>query len=791
MPDLAGSAFCMMLRSDTAQRGIPCQGVKGAKNMMKKCCLLWMILILCLAGSTALAVDGTILSGPADPNAVFTTMSDMAVVGDTIYFHTYQGTCEEIWYWREDMAQAEMLATGFVRGSDYVTIEAAEQAVGAEKAKYAFVEIFSDGERLLALNHLNGLIFEIAVEDGTPVCRDVVTLQANYMFYRDYDTKPWFWRAQGIAAVKDCMYWASSGSTEVPGEHRERITCFSLTDGSFHDIEMENVRAICAYKEDDLLILSRPRSTDQENGKLESRLSVYDPETGTITVLRVLDGTTVPTAIAYAPELDVVLYQKDMCIMGIGATGEPALYANVYTTGCRGMDVVGDTLVINVLTVIARTLSEDHPVTDTLQIMNSGFTAAHRSFVEKHPDIVLEKLALQGSSYADAFLPVEGKDVADVLKLESSHQNASYQELVEKGMLLDLSQDAEIAAYVSGLYPAFREYVTGENGEIWAIPVSTSSYSGFFINRRAMTELGLTQEEMPANLVELCAFATRWNDEFAEKYPNYALFEYTENARAFLLEMIVEQWMVYCQATGQELHWDDPVFRELLAALEQVRADRTDASMQVTNPEESDYKTGLFWLNCQLVGNWAPYMEAYSDRIFVPMTLTADTPFIACVGNVNMWVINRYTDSPETAMGVLREEIAGVSDKYAHVLLTTRTEPVENPYYAREMAEHLNVLANLEAELAEETDAEKRERLQAEADGINAEIQRARYSIAPSAIENYVNVLAPALHIRLDADENRGDVSLDRAYRWLEGTIGTEQFIREMELEQILRRLPD
>ena len=73
------------------------------------------------------------------------------------------------------------------------------------------------------------------------------------------------------------------------------------------------------------------------------------------------------------------------------------------------------------------------------------------------------------------------------------------------------------------------------------------------------------------------------------------------------------------------------------------------------------------------------------------------------------------------------------------------------------------------------------------------ELLRCKYAVTPSAIENYVNVIAPSMYIR------RGNVLQDTSEgvrvieyvrdRWLDGAITTEQFGREEEASLLMIEL--
>lgn len=756
--------------------------------------MLMLSLCLCLMATAALAADATIIEYEGSGGR-YSVMMGMATVGDTVYFHVYTHEGEEIWYWQEGMAETAVAASGLVRASDFSCIEDAAEVHGAEKAKYAITQVFSDGERLLALNHLNGLVYEIRLSEVEADFQDVVWLDETYMLYHDDNDERWYSSPNDIAVSGGYLYWNGYGWSRELGRNQNRITRFSLTDGSVTDLTAEDVNAICAYKDGKLMMLQRSTALDWSYD-----LIVYDPADGSMTPAGRIDGEEYISRIVYAPELDALLYQESTSIMGMKAMGEPQRYAYVNTTAQGKLGVLGDQLILSTVTsTIVRDLVEGLTAPESLQVRGGAFRTAEQNFAAKYTKVPLEIIRdSENEGLVKLLTPVQGEETVDVARLSVGNaSDGEFEALKEAGLLMDLSGDPEIKAYVDALYPPFRELVTGENGEIWAVPTEAFGHTGFFVNRKALADIGLTAEDMPTNIVEFCEFVTRWDREFADKFPNYACVEYTEDTRWYVLDMAMEMWIAHCQATGQELHFDDPILREALEAIEKMEVAKTDIGMQVTNPEVSDYKAGLFWMRCQLVGNWASYMEEYSDRIFIPFTLTEDTPFNASVDYVELWVVNRHTESQEYAVKLIQEEMGAVSEKYRHVLLSTATEPVENEYYAESLASAQEDLERLKAELknaeTEEARAEARKQVEQREEFVAAYSKRSVYTITPSAIENYVNVIAPAMYIhRENLMENTGGgtEAMERAMeRWLDGKINTEQLIRELDVRLMMLEL--
>ena len=111
------------------------------------------------------------------------------------------------------------------------------------------------------------------------------------------------------------------------------------------------------------------------------------------------------------------------------------------------------------------------------------------------------------------------------------------------------------------------------DGKLLAIPIGFRSNQMFY-NAGKLAEIGLTTADMPATLPELCQFITRWNREWMNdpaKANVMPLCTMLPN-RQVVLELMLESYRGYYDATGQPLNFDTPLFHELLTALEAMDA---------------------------------------------------------------------------------------------------------------------------------------------------------------------------------------------------------------------------
>lgn len=752
--------------------------------------ILLTALCLCLLCSSVLADNLSLM--PLEKINRVRTFRDVVTVGDTVWMSVYTNGELQLWRWKSGMDKAEAAAGELIPAASYSSVEDMLMSMAAEvkipDTAHAVSVLFSDGGSLYGFNHHNGLVFTIEVEDQEAVFSDVINLQDTSVMYRMTGEYSWYNAPQSIACVDNKLLWHYAERDDKTLETSFRLRVFDLSDGSSMDVQAERVEGVCAYKDGKAIVVTR------DGGEDVLTINACDVTTGELIPIMNTNEVDYLSDLVYSEQFDAVLWQDGTSIMGI-RDGEVSRYAYLPVKTQGSIDVAGDTMIYaGSSSAYARTLVEGYETEHSVKVLSGVMNDAMTKFTEKFPVVpVYNEGKYSGmeetlEAYVEVF---KGDDAPDVARMYV--QDAPFAQLRDGGYLLDLYGYPSIASYVEQLYPVFRDYVTKDGG-IYGVPVSAGSYNGFFINRKVMEKIGLTEEEIPTNLVDLCAFITRWNDEFALKYPDYAALDGVDDYRRAMYDMIMNNWMGYCEATGQELHFEDPILKEMLTALAEMRTDKIEETLKTTDPEKSDYKQGLIWTDCQLVGNFATYMEDFSDRIFLPMTLTKDTDLHVEVSTVQLYCVNSETKEAEYSVRLLEEYIAAINDKYKHVLLTTETEPVENPYTKSNMKYHNEEIADQEKRVREAKTEEERKAWQAELDALYEYVEQAIqwdfYTIHPSAIENYVKVISPAMYIRVPGAQamNMGDVT-DMMDRFLAGEESVDQFVRKLEATLMMEKM--
>lgn len=776
---------------------------------MKKMCafLAGMILTMCLAFSSALAADTTLLSWLGESEE-FYYVYQVVTAGDTAYFLTrMDDNAACIYTWKEGQQDAELWAEGLLDISYFDQLKDVESWLenssrDASMAKKGLSRLFSDGERLMGLNHLTGEIFTVDAKNGVMETQVLTTIQDTSFFYHVEDDYSYVISPQEVVAAGGKMLWYYVDWDNATGRNIYRIISVDLADGSVKAASVEYPMAMTNAGDGTVLVLCRDSENAYDSQRKEYKpfeILRYDPAADKAEKVGELKTEQWLYEIGYHAGMDMLIWQDDTRIMGLKGFKEEMQLAYIPSSGSNDLGVVGQ----NVLTrassdegVFVRTIQEHYSTEQKLNILNGYMDEASRSFAAKYPQVPVYSVS---GDYGDAELLSitmnAGEDAPDVLTMPVAY--SPFDTLKDKGYCADLSGYPALAEYVANLYPVYREAVTGENGEIWAVPMSVYSYDGYFVNKTVMEDMGLTAEDMPTNLVELCEFATRWNDEFVDEYANYALLEYTEHYKEAMFDIILDEWVSYCTAKGQALKFDDPIFREMIAALEKMEVKELDASMKRTNPEESEYKQALIWRNVSVVGYWTDFYKEDSDRIFIPMTLTKDTDYVEGA-YMHIAFINPKSEHKELAAEYLGYQLEALSDSEKAVLLTTHAAPVERENYQEWVEEAQQSLKELEKSLAEAKDEEKKdwEAVIAEQKAYIERLPERRWRISEGAIRSYVDVVMPGVFVRtrdlLNYGSEGAPVEIDTlTQRYKDGQISIDQFIREIDGKLRMMQMED
>lgn len=758
--------------------------------MMKRMCKSLLAFLLCLMmTSAALAQDmlsatptpmTTPVPTPKPPAASVLPqvgrelfIRNVVSVGETAYIMTYFGKEAQLWRWTAGMSDARRIGGDMLYAHHFVSMDEARQAAdyngNPDDAAFALSTIFSDGKTLYGYNGLTHAVFTIQdTEDGL-ICTPLVNL---------------------AKIISDAAYLQPSAACVVEGwllwqgyDYRrggEMLLAFNLRTGAVKQAVLpEAVKTISPWSDGQALVIC----TDSRDVAARN-IYAYDPVQDTAEKLGHIGKDANVRRVAYSESLGMLIYQDKTRIMGWTPEGTEQLgympagnnYADLFAAGNSVFFTTDSENLTSV--AIHRDYAADHSIT----MLGGTMYTVLSQFYNRFQDVPVYYTDQKNGETWQEILSRE-TEMPDLWLCTSP---GSYAEAVQAGALLDLSVYPEIRAYVEALYPPFRD-LAEQNGGIYCVPVYAAGYDGWCINKEVMIAMGLTEADIPTTLEGMIAFAQRWNDEWAEKYPHFTLLNNTTNYRERLYYAIEAEWRQLCEKEGKAVAYGDPVYLALLEKLDAADFTQLDEALEQTDPEISEYKQALIWTGCKDVGNFDTYMEDFSDRIFLPVTLTADTPYVTMVQENRFWVVNARSENSEYVAALLAEAVQNLADKTAYTLRADKTEPVKNDDFDELMAYHLEYLAGLEAAVAQSVNqATALRRVEEEKAYIDSGLNGKIYLIQPSAIENYRNVIMPAAYVNVAAYRT-ADALADfevLEHQYLHREITAQAFVKALDAQQ-------
>ena len=768
--------------------------------MMKK----WLALLLCLAltlglAQSALALDLTLECNPVTDGPVPEPAPDamtpfwpssIAVAGDTLYVTgdiAGQGNTG-LYRWQEGMTEAEPV-TRIISASRFSSLEDMESYRGTEvlpegtDTDHLFGLLVSDGERLISYNPLNGLVFAVNVGEDGVTFTDLCTMSSTDLLYHAEEEWRYLLNPQGAAIAAGHMAMCIN-DYGAEGE-LYYVVDVDLATGEVKKAQIDYARQLSAYKDGKLLISAQnwEEAWDEENNRLRpADLLLYDPLTGEAQKAGEIESNAA-TGFTYIPSLDVVAYTNNNRIMASSDLTNYSQYGFAPVSWSRSNCAWRDSLVmIDDNNVVFRTLTANYSTEDYLTAYNVWNDSGTKLFFSRYPQVPLYATDdYYGTMEQLSQAMVGGENSLDVLRVGISYNN--FADLMKKGYCADLSGDQRVADYVNSLNPIYRDAVM-KDGRIYAIPVNAYSYDGWFVSKEVMTQMGLTLEDLPTNIVDLCAFAQKWNNEWVDEYPQFSLMEYTEDYKQALFRKVLDEYLDQCVADGKEVDLNDPAFRQAAEAVDHLQVEKLNKGAQTPNEDEEGYRQGLFLQDYSLVGDFSSLQEN-EYRTFVPMSLTKDSPFRTGV-YLDVLFVNPRTAHMESALNLLSCVIEAMDESNRHVLVSSATDPVENKYYDQWLTSEETYLNELRSQLETVDASEKKdyeEMIRSEEEYFEQMKESTRYDIPPEAIAAYHDMILPAAYVRqynrFTSDEAGSSELNQLIERYLGGQMSLDQFIRD------------
>ena len=402
---------------------------------------------------------------------------------------------------------------------------------------------------------------------------------------------------------------------------------------------------------------------------------------------------------------------------------------------------------------------------------------AYMRIIEAHPDAKVT--AISNPYYTSEMLInalLTGGFEYDIYTTITSAFNVP--RLIEKGYCADLSDNEEIRALVDGMYAPIAAQVR-QGDAIYGLPINaTINYLTY--RPSAWTSAGLTEEDVPQTFNEFLDFLDRWMEdiqpELEEPYCVTSTFDetlYTKDSyTSFLVEMLIERYIMQCNYAGEPLRFNNPAFLMLLERCREV-----GQRLYELEPEPN-VGTGLFEKSTGMM----------ALRQLIPLTITAEQPPLIRM-NVNLLMV--YTDTDAKA---LAEEFALYSydmhNPNNQAILMKDCEAIETPGRNEALALWSGNVAEIERRLESESmPADERDELELELERFRLIVESissddSRYLYSPETLALYRSYgdyfyIQPPHIFNPGTEEGRQLESLEKQY--CESAISAEHLVRRLD----------
>ncbi len=543
---------------------------------MKKVAALFLSLCILLSLiPAALAAPGDAVLFTEDQRKewgieMYTTPT-LAAMGDTVY--TLWG--KEIYAYQAGQEKPVKVAANLESGY-YATYEEAKAQIG-DKADTMIASLVGSQDMLYGLNRLTGKLFPLTFEQGqavfgTPVQLDWSGLEVtrdNYTYVRD---------AYRLCISQGKLYAMFRNDEDY---YKPEVACFDLVTGAKQVLNIPFAQDVTPYKDGKLLVKIFDAENAYRDGKEQGKpvLAVYDPADGSTSAQEPFGDMNV-FGLAYQAETDTLFYttnSKLMAMKGLGPAAQVAFMPVDYADDCTAVLLPGSLYAINTWSgLIVRNTDPAYMPTSTISIYGGYLDPAAMSFTLKYPQtpVTFNQNVYFDSPEALAQAMTSGDGSFDIYNFDVSYQDL--QSLIKKGYCADLSASPVLLAELSKTYP-FLQSAVSRDGKFYAIPVSVYGY-GLSISPKAWEAAGL-KDRLPTSFMGLIDFFSWWAEEGQEQHPDVRLLQGVMDYGETLFQMALNQYVYYCQAQGQELSFNTPLFRNMMQALEDLDIETLNESI--------------------------------------------------------------------------------------------------------------------------------------------------------------------------------------------------------------------
>ncbi len=672
---------------------------------MKKTTVLFCILSILMIAAGALAAPGdAILFTEAQRREMGITnygRPAIAGVGGTLYLMCEDGT----YIWQAGQESPRRLSSDIKMERRYSSYADAQKQLG-EKADHLVSILLSEGDILYGLNTLNGKFFPLGFPDGA-VTNGAVQLDWEGMEQKDGN---YTYIKEIVKAVifDGKVYMLIRDYTQ--NEYYPAFVCFDLKSGAKQTFKTPFIQDFTPYQDGKLLvkIYDMEHAYDEVKRELKKpTLGVFDPAADAAADVKLFPDRDV-SGLVYQAQTDTLYYMAPNKLMAMKALGEPIQAAYLpmdYGEDSTAVLLDGGLYAINSWNgVFVRNTDPEFMPAGSLSVYQGNTDQATMAFTAKYPDVpvTFSQDTYFDSAQAMAQAMVSGDSSFDIYRFSINYQD--FTTLLDKGYCADLGASPVLAEQIGKMYP-FLQQVVSRDGKFYALPVEMYSY-GLSYSPKNWKDAGIGEERLPKTFLELIDFMNWWAQEGKDAHPDLMLLEGTSDYRTTMMAMAIGLYVQDCQARGEDLAFDTPLFRKLMAAVESLDTQELDVPLAEGESDEELYNGKSLFMNYY---DWL-YFQSDADDYSRPLPLPLDEGMpIHIPTYVQVMFINPNSKNFDMALRYL-ETTLEYMERSRHVMLfPDDNEPVPMPDFDKWITQVEDELAKAKKQLESAKPEEKKD----------------------------------------------------------------------------------
>lgn len=636
--------------------------------------------------------------------------------------------------------------------------------------------LFSDGEALYGLNELNGSLYRV------DIAQDGATLHglSQLDFFSDEGQAGLPFVRSG-AVCGESLYLLT-GLTD--GGSQASLCRFDMVTGARSPVYPQSeVSEIACYRDGHLLLLE-----DLPNEQW--RITDFDPVAENFVPL--YDSKELNVArvhgLLYDPWRDRILVEsgEEVLALSAGNACEVAAYLPHLSFGGRALAQDGRLLLLQDQTIYALSTLLQAQLKPLMISCDYPENWIEREFAQAHPQIAVKYR--QMSSYDALALFAQHmtlqSDEIDIFELPVGHDT---RRALEKGYYTPLNGSPLLRERADACRPFFHETVM-HGDEIAAVMRNVTQFTLGY-SQYALSQLGLTSEDVPSTYMEFLDFLIEWDERVGEAALRAGLTPFGDGLaidgfKVTLFSWLMEQYYVLMAQDASAIPRYEADLAQLLDKLTLACASIPESSPQVPYGDMNE-RFATTRLNSEpsylfsIHASFHPGRRLYSNSEpvsdFVPMALTLpsqDRPLLLCDGT--LFVVNPYSTQKELAIEWLAFYASHQPERDAAMFYEDASPAEYNTYLL--MKEHYT--AEIErlrprieaADGAEKRELEEQERLRQKK---LRDIESIRWDVSEQSLADYERSLEQCTFLWNDAVFSDAFSPTWRAYMY-EGKPGAE-----------------